>query len=106
MEPGEYGLTCGTCFVARRLEVVAVAELMWISWCTLGAAGLRVFHDFAFSNSCARPLAARDPAQSVTTREGATTASQSAHRELAPTDPHQVYHLLCSHLRIMASVDQ
>ena len=36
--------------------------------------------------------------------EGATTASQSAHRELAPTDPHQVYHL-CSHLRIVASVD-
>ena len=26
--------------------------------------------------------------------EGATTDGQSAHRELAPTDPHQVYHLL------------
>ena len=37
MEAGEYGLTSGTCFVARRLEVVAVAGLLWISWCVLGA---------------------------------------------------------------------
>ena len=85
MEAGEYGLTRGTCFVARRLEVVAVAGLLWISWCVLGAAGFRVFHDFG---------------------EGATKASQSAYRELAPTDPHQVYQLLCSNLKIMASVDQ
>ena len=28
MEAGEYGLTRGTCFVARRLEVVAVAGLL------------------------------------------------------------------------------
>ena len=33
MEAGEYGLTDGTRFVARRLEVVAVAGLLWISWC-------------------------------------------------------------------------
>ena len=32
MEAGEYGLSRGTCFVARRLDVVAVAELLWISW--------------------------------------------------------------------------
>ena len=38
--------------------------------------------------------------------DGVTTASQSAHRDLAPTGPHQVYHLLCYHLRIMALVDQ
>ena len=38
MEPGGYGLTRGTCFVARRLEVVAVAGLLWISWCVLGGA--------------------------------------------------------------------
>ena len=38
MEAGEYGLTRGTCFVARRLEVVAVAGLLWISWCVLGGA--------------------------------------------------------------------
>ena len=43
MEAGEYGLTGGTCFVARRLEVVAVAGLLWISWCVLGAAGFRFF---------------------------------------------------------------
>ena len=44
MEAGEYGLTRGTCFVARRLEVVAVAGLLWISWCFLGGAGFfRVF---------------------------------------------------------------
>ena len=28
MEAGEYGLTRGTCFVARRLEVVDVAGLL------------------------------------------------------------------------------
>ena len=43
MEAGEYGLTRGTCFVARRVELVAVAGLLWISWCVLGAAGFRVF---------------------------------------------------------------
>ena len=36
MEAGEYGLTRGTCFFARCLEVVAVAGLLWISWCVLG----------------------------------------------------------------------
>ena len=47
IKAGEYGLTRETCFVARRLEVVAVAGLLWISWCVLGAAGLRVvFFDF------------------------------------------------------------
>ena len=43
MEAGEYGLTRVTCFFARRVEVVAVAGLLWISWCVLGAAGFRVF---------------------------------------------------------------
>ena len=38
MEAGEYGLKRGTCCVARRLEVVAVAGLVWISWCVLGGA--------------------------------------------------------------------
>ena len=38
MEAGECGRTRGTCFVARHLEVVAVAELLWISWCVLGGA--------------------------------------------------------------------
>ena len=89
MEPGEYGLTHRTCFVARRLEVVAVAELLWISWCVLGAARFRIFHDFSFSNS-------NDPwlrdTQSSQRRlgEGAWTAGQSFYRILAPTDPHQM----------------
>ena len=30
VEAGEYGLTRGTCFFARRLEVVAVVGLLWI----------------------------------------------------------------------------
>ena len=42
MEAGEYGLTRETCFVASHLEVVAVASLLWISWCVLGGAGFRV----------------------------------------------------------------
>ena len=32
MYTGENGQTRGTSFVARRLEVVAVTELLWISW--------------------------------------------------------------------------
>ena len=48
MEEGEGGLTRGTCFVARGLKVVAVAGLLWISWCALGAAGFRVFFRFFF----------------------------------------------------------
>ena len=43
MEAGEYGLTRGTCFVARRLELVAVAGLLWLSWCVLGGADFFVF---------------------------------------------------------------
>ena len=39
MEAGECGLTRGTCFVARRHEVVAVALLLWISWC-FGCGGI------------------------------------------------------------------
>ena len=43
MEEGEYGLTRRTCFAARRLELVAVAGLLSISWCALGAARLHFF---------------------------------------------------------------
>ena len=48
MEACEYGLTRGTCFVARHLEVVAVAGLLWISWCVLGAAGFIFVFFFRF----------------------------------------------------------
>ena len=36
MKAGEHGQTRGTWFFARCLEVVAVAGLMWVSWCVLG----------------------------------------------------------------------
>ena len=39
MEAGEYGLTRGTWFFARRLEGVAVAGLLWLSRCVFGEAG-------------------------------------------------------------------
>ena len=52
MEAGKHGLTRGTCFFAHRLEVVAVAGLMWVSWCVFRGTGFfRGFHEFAFSNS-------------------------------------------------------
>ena len=69
MEVGEYGLTRGTCFVASCLEVVAVAGMLWFSLCALGAEVFRVLSMiFAYSNSCTRPLAVRDPGQSASTR--------------------------------------
>ena len=56
MEAGEHGLTRGTCFVARRLEVVAVAGLLWISWCVLGGADFFVFFFSIFVSSNAHDL--------------------------------------------------
>ena len=46
VEAGEYGLARGMCFVPRRLEVVAVAGLLWTSWCVMGAAGSCLFFRF------------------------------------------------------------
>ena len=58
MEAGEYGLTRGTCFVARHLEVAAVAGLLWISWCVLGGADFFVyFFRFCFFFQRTRPAA-------------------------------------------------
>ena len=52
MEEGEYGLTRGTRSVAGRLELVAVAGLLWISLCVLDAGDLFVFFfSFFFSSS-------------------------------------------------------
>ena len=48
MEAGEYELTRGTCFIARRLEVIAVAGLLWISWCVLGGVEFLLFLFFRF----------------------------------------------------------
>ena len=48
MEAGEYPLTRGTCLIAHRIEVVAVAGLLWISWCVWGAVGFRIFLTYFF----------------------------------------------------------
>ena len=57
LEAGEYGLTRGTCFFAHRREVVAVAELLWISWCVLGAADfLALFMSLHFQIRGARAV--------------------------------------------------
>ena len=55
----EYGLTRGTCFVARRLELVAVAGLLWISWCVLGGTGSFSLFFFPFERT--RPAASMRP---------------------------------------------
>ena len=73
MEAGEYGLTFGTCFVARRLEVVAVARLLWISWCVLSAAGFRVFFPLLFlraHTACYKYEAALPISLSISTSTG------------------------------------
>ena len=99
---GENGLTSGTWVFARRLEVVTVAGLLWIQWCVLGGADFSVIsislHFLIHSNT-----------QSSQRRigVGAPPASHSANKELPPTDPHQVYRLVCSQLRNLSSaVDQ
>ena len=49
MEAGQYGLTRVTCFLACRLELDAVAGLLWISWYVLGGADFFViFFSFDF----------------------------------------------------------
>ena len=63
MEAGEYGLTCGTCFLACRLELDAVAGLLWISWCVLGGADFSAFFSprFFFFFECTRLVASFRP---------------------------------------------
>ena len=53
MEAHEYELTPGTCFVARHLEVVAVAGLLWMSWYVWGGTDFFVifFSIFSFPNA-------------------------------------------------------
>ena len=47
MEAGEYGLTRGACFIASHLELHAMAELLWISWCVLGGADFSMIFFFS-----------------------------------------------------------
>ena len=62
MEAGEYGLTRGTCFLACRLELVAVAGLLWISWCVLGGADFfPCFFSDLFFFEHTRPAASMRP---------------------------------------------
>ena len=56
-EAGECTLTHGTCFLACRLELDAVAGLLWLSWCILdGADFFSVFFFFVFFSSNAHDL--------------------------------------------------
>ena len=59
MEAGEYGLTRGICFVGRRFEMVAVAGLLWVSWCVFWVR--RDFVFFIFFSERTRPLASMRP---------------------------------------------
>ena len=62
MEAGVYGQTRGMCLVARRLGVVAVAGLMWISWCALGGVDFLLFSFFQiFFFERTRPTASMRP---------------------------------------------
>ena len=51
MDEGAHGLTRELRFVARRLEVVAVAGLLWIPCCVSGAAAFRFLFLFFPSNA-------------------------------------------------------
>ena len=58
MEAGEYGVTRGTCFLACRLELDALAGLLLISWCVLGGTDFSVFFFLdLFSFQRTRPTA-------------------------------------------------
>ena len=108
MESGEYRLTRGMRVFARCLEVVAVAGLMWVSWCAFGGAGFsRALHEFAF-HIRARVIHDHWLQESQSSQQvvgqGVPTASQSAHRELASTYPHEVYRLVCPHLRNLSLI--
>ena len=62
MEAGEYGLTRGTCLFVRRLEGVAVAGLLWLSWCVVGGEDFfGFFFSIFFSFRSTQPAASMRP---------------------------------------------
>ena len=63
MEAGGYGLTRGTSFLVYRLELDAVAGLLWISWCVLGGADFfsAFFFGVYFFFERTRPAASTRP---------------------------------------------
>ena len=75
MKAGEYGLARGTWVFARRLEVVAVAGLLWIQWCVLGGADF-----FVLYISLHFQIHSKTQSSQRRIGEGAPTASQSADR--------------------------
>ena len=60
-EAREYGLTRGTRFVARRLEVVVVAGLLWIYFVVWFFSVLWDFVFFVFFFELTRPVASMKP---------------------------------------------
>ena len=61
MEAGEHGLTRGARCIAVCLEVVAVAELMWVSSYVFGGADFFRFFCSFFSFERTRPAASTRP---------------------------------------------
>ena len=61
MEASGCGRTRGTFFIAHRLEVVAVAGLLWISWCFLGERIFSRFFSRFFFFERTRPAASIRP---------------------------------------------
>ena len=59
MKVDEYGLTRGMCFVAHRLEEVAVAGLLWIPWCIWMRRNFVFFFGFFFERT--RPATSMRP---------------------------------------------
>ena len=56
IKAGKYGLKGGTCFAARRLEVVAFAGLLHLSWCVVGGVNFVFFFFRLFFSSNAHGL--------------------------------------------------
>ena len=63
MEADEHGLTCETCYFARRLEAVAFARLLRLPWYVLGEVDLfgSIFFRLIFIFECGRPAASVRP---------------------------------------------
>ena len=59
-EECEYGLTSGTWFTVRRLEVVAVAGLLWI-YCVVCLVGSRFFFRFLYFERTRPTTSTRQP---------------------------------------------
>ena len=68
MEAGRYGLTLVTCFLTCRLELDAVAGLLWISWCVW--VGERIFPFFFFFERTWPASSMRPPLASFTSLLG------------------------------------